>query len=56
MVVRIAYKNTLGERHELEWICPSNFTVERVVSCFKSRHPGATVLATLRLDAPCTLR
>lgn len=53
MVVRIAYQNTLGERHDLEWICPSNYTIERVVTCFIDRHPGATFLAALRLDEPC---
>lgn len=53
MVVRISYINPIGERSELEWICPTGYTVERTVAVFKERHPTSTFLAALRLDDPC---
>jgi hypothetical protein len=54
MILRISYKDIYGARHDLEWFCPSNFTVEQAVECFKERYTTATFLAVLRIDESCT--
>lgn len=54
MVVRITYQDQKGERHDIEWIADSTWTVERTINCFKERHPTATLLACFHLDKPCT--
>lgn len=56
MVVRITYQDQYGERHDLEWVADSTWTVERTVACFRERYPGTTLLACLRIYEPCTTR
>lgn len=51
VIVLISYQDGLGEKHSLEWVCQSDWTMDQVINCFKERYASATLISALQLNA-----
>lgn len=56
MAVLILYKTAQGSHEQLEWIADSNWTVDRIIECFRQRYPTAEIISCLQLQQlPCSV-
>jgi hypothetical protein len=49
MIVLIQYISQLKTNEQLEWTCPTGFTIEDVIQTFRHRFPTATLLGITQL-------